>query len=245
MFCTQCGQQVDQGKNFCGNCGAKVGKAPEPISPAPVEEVRPPLASTASQTGSRVRSEQLSAPQAQPIPISPTREGRGINNTLIIGATLGLIVAAGAGIYFGTDLFRQPAKQQPVPAEQAKIAPRAPAGTVEEPKVPGETSDSNLASTGQPSLPESAPQAAVEASKSMPASSSSRRTASAGIYEILRTTTVFAEPSGSSRTVATIPQGTRVTVVGANGEWLEVTSKSGKPPGFIRGADATFAEKSN
>jgi hypothetical protein len=49
----------------------------------------------------------------------------------------------------------------------------------------------------------------------------------------------------ASRTVATIPQGTRVTVVEDNGEWLEVQSKSGNPPGFIRRADATFAEKSN
>ncbi|HEY2919360.1 MAG TPA: SH3 domain-containing protein [Candidatus Binatia bacterium] len=165
---------------------------------------------------------------------------------IIGGAALMLIVGAGVVVYFSTDLFRQTAKQQPVPAEQARIAPRAPAGTVEEPKVAGETNDSNLASTGQPSLPESAPQAPVEASKSAPPSSSaSRRTASAGIYEILRTTKVFAEPSGSSRTVASIPQGTRVAVVGDNGEWLEVQSKSGNRPGFIRRADATFAEKSN
>lgn len=240
MFCTQCGTQVDEATNFCRNCGARVRKAPEPISPSLVEEVQPTRTSTPSQTA------PLLAPRTQATSVPSERESRGINNAMIIGAAIVLIVAAGAGIYFGTDLFRQPAKQQPVPAEQARIAPRAPAGTVEEPKVAGETSESNLASTGQPPLPGSAPQAPVEASKSTPVSSSaSRRTASAGIYEILRTTKVFAEPSGSSRTVATIPQGTRVTVVGDNGEWLEVQSKSGNPPGFIRRADATIAEKSN
>lgn len=242
MFCTQCGTQVDEGTNFCKNCGARVRNAPEPVSPAPAEEVRPTLASTPTQTApgarSGARSEESSVARTQ----ATVRQGRGINNAMIIGAALVLIVGAGVGVYFSTDLFRQTAKQQPVPAEQARIAPRAPAGTVEEPKVAGETNDSNLASTG----PESVPQAPVEASKSAPPSpSASRRTASAGIYEILRTTKVFAEPSGSSRTVASIPQGTRVTVVGDNGEWLEVQSKSGNPPGFIRRADASFAEKSN
>jgi hypothetical protein len=175
------------------------------------------------------------------------REGRGINNPMIIGAALVLIVGAGAGLYFGTDLFRQTAKRQPVaPAEQARIAPRAPAGTVEEPKIAGKTNDTNPVSTGQLSLPDSAPQKPVAAAKSAPPPSSpSRRTATTGIYETVRTTNVFAEASGSSRTVATIPEGTRVTVVGDNGEWLEVRSKSGNPPGFIRRADATFAEKSN
>jgi hypothetical protein len=239
MFCTQCGTQVGEETNFCRNCGARVRKATEPVSPAPAEEVRPTAASTPIQTA---KSEESSVARTPDM----VREGRGINNAMIIGVALVLIVGAGAGIYFGTDLFHPTAKQQPVPAERARIAPRAPAGTVEEPKVAGETNDSNLASTGQPSLPESAPQAPAEASKSAPPpSSASRRTATAGIYEILRTTKVFAEPSGSSRTVATIPQGTRVTVVGDNGEWLEVQSKSGNPPGFIRRADATFSEKSN
>ena len=245
MFCTQCGTQIDEEANFCRNCGATVRKVPEPVSPAPVEEVRPTPASTPIQTAPRARSEE-SAPRTEGTVTSPTREGRGMNNAMIIGAALVLIVGAGVGVYFGTDLFRQTAKQQPVPAEQARIAPRAPAGTVEEPKVAGETSDGNLASTGRPTLPESASQTPGEVSKSAAQSlSASRRTASPGIYEILRTIKVFAEPSGSSRTVATISQGTRVTVVGDNGEWLEVQSKSGNPPGFIRRADATFAEKSN
>jgi zinc-ribbon domain len=242
MFCTQCGTQFDEGANFCRSCGARVRRAPEPVSSALAEEVRSTPASTPPiQTAPGARSEEsVARPQAT------VREGRGINKAVIIGAALVLIVGAGVGVYFGTDLFRQTAKQQSVAAEPARIAPRAPAGTVEEPKVAGETSDGNLASTGQLSAPESAPQAPVEVSKSAPpTSSASRRTASPGIYEILRATKVFAEPSGSSRTVATISQGTRVTVVGDNGEWLEVQSKSGNPPGFIRRADATFAEKSN
>jgi hypothetical protein len=66
-----------------------------------------------------------------------------------------------------------------------------------------------------------------------------------GTYETLRTTLVFEEPSRSSRTVATIGPGTRVTVVGSRGEWLEVRSKHGKPPGFVRREDAMFLKSGN
>lgn len=70
-----------------------------------------------------------------------------------------------------------------------------------------------------------------------------KRAAEPGSYEVIRSTSVFAEPSSSSRTVSTINKGTRVTVVGSVGEWLEVRSKQGNPPGFIRRDDAMFVER--
>ena len=60
------------------------------------------------------------------------------------------------------------------------------------------------------------------------------------LYETVRSTAVFEEPSASSRKVATIPNGSRVRVVGSTGDWLEVRSKQGKPPGFIRSDDAVL-----
>ena len=243
MFCTECGKQVDQGKNFCGNCGARLVKATEPTPSSTVEEVHTP-ASTPTQAAQRARSDELSAPSTPPAPIAPVKEGRGISTSMILGAALVLIVAAGTGIYFGTDLLRRPVKQEPAPVEHARVAPQAPPGTVEEPKIAGETSDSNLASTVQP--PESAQQAPAGGSKSGPSpSSASQRAANAGIYEVLRATTVFEGPSGSSKVLASIPAGTRVNVVNSNGNWLEVHSKSGNPPGFIRRDDANLVEKSN
>ena len=235
MFCTECGKQVDQGKNFCGNCGARLVKATEPIPSSTVDEVQTPA--SAPTKAPRAASEGLSAPRTPPI--APVKEGRGINTSMILGVAVVLIVAAWAGIYFGTDLLRRPVKQEPAPVEQARVAPKAPPGTVEEPKIVGETSDSNLGS-------ESAPQAPAGGSKSGPApSSASQRGADPGIYEVLRATTVFEGPSGSSRVLANIPAGTRVSVVNSNGDWLEVHSKSGNPPGFIRRDDATFVGKSN
>jgi hypothetical protein len=241
MFCTECGKQVDPGKNFCGNCGARLAKPTEPIPSSTVEEVQT-LASTPTPAAPRAASEGLSAPRTPPVP--SVKEGRGINTALIIGVVFALIIAAGTGIYFGTDLLRRPVKQEPAPVEQARVAPQAPPGTVEEPKIGGETSDSNLASTVQP--PESAQQAPAGGSKSGPAPSSpSQRGANPGIYEVLRATTVFEGPSGSSKVLANIPAGTRVSVVNSNGDWLEVHSKSGNPPGFVRRDDATFVAKSN
>ena len=59
-------------------------------------------------------------------------------------------------------------------------------------------------------------------------------------YETIRSTSVFEEPSASSRKVGSIPNGTKVRVVGSTGDWLEVRSKSGRPPGFIRQDDAVL-----
>ena len=61
------------------------------------------------------------------------------------------------------------------------------------------------------------------------------------LYETVRSTSVFEEPSSSSRKLGTIPNGIRVRVVGSSGDWLEVHSKQGRPPGFIRKDDAVVS----
>lgn len=60
------------------------------------------------------------------------------------------------------------------------------------------------------------------------------------IYRTIRTTPVFENPSFSSRKVAMIPEETRVRVVGSAGEWLEIRSRHGRPPGFIYREDAVL-----
>ncbi len=59
-------------------------------------------------------------------------------------------------------------------------------------------------------------------------------------YQTVRSTSVFEEPSASSRKVGSISNGSRVRVVGSTGDWLEVRSKQGRPPGFIRRDDAVL-----
>src|SRR4030095_13433850 len=76
-----------------------------------------------------------------------------------------------------------------------------------------------------------------------PPAAAARRGGSGGIYETTRSTTVFESPSASSQVLANIPGGTRIDVVNAKGDWLEVHSRRGNPPGFIRREDAAFLEK--
>jgi hypothetical protein len=60
------------------------------------------------------------------------------------------------------------------------------------------------------------------------------------LYQTVRSTSVFDEPSASSRKVGNIANGTRVRVVGSTDDWLEVRSKQGRAPGFIRRDDAVL-----
>ena len=59
-------------------------------------------------------------------------------------------------------------------------------------------------------------------------------------YQTVRSTSVFEEPTASSRKIGSIPDGTKVRVVGSTGDWLEVRSKQGRPPGFILQEDAVL-----
>jgi Bacterial SH3 domain len=78
-----------------------------------------------------------------------------------------------------------------------------------------------------------------------PSTAPSRRTAEAGTYETLRQTTVYEEPTNSARPVAQIGKGTEVTVVRSVGEWVEVRSKHGKPPGYIRSDEVRLLSRAN
>lgn len=80
-----------------------------------------------------------------------------------------------------------------------------------------------------------------------PASSTpaSRKTAEPGLYETLRPTTVFEEPTTSAKILNRISKGTQVTAVRSVGDWLEIRSKHGNPPGFIRADDATLINRGN
>jgi hypothetical protein len=80
-----------------------------------------------------------------------------------------------------------------------------------------------------------------------PAASSAppRRAAEPGVYEALRATSVYEDPSASSRVLSQISKGTRVNVVRSVGDWLQVKSNRGNPPGFVRSDDAMFVSKGN
>ena len=80
---------------------------------------------------------------------------------------------------------------------------------------------------------------------SYPAPVSARRTAEPGVYETTRATSVYEGPSSASRVVSQIGRGTRINAVSSTGDWLEVRSKRGNPPGYVRSDDARLVARAN
>ena len=267
MFCTQCGNQIDTGKNFCGKCGAKVAKPAQPTpdsSPSdletqpsePVIESRTPTVSVPN----RIRDvEAMAAPMRH--------SGGGLGKpAIIIAGVIVVLIMLGAGVYFGTDLLRQAPQQQavvdaPLPPPAAPEVPQA-----ETAPPPSETKEGDLWEPIQPAPAGPQPPVQVEPRAPAPPApaqpvapnealppptggsrdrgelnrpvpappAQARLTPSAGTYETIRSTTVFAQPSTSSKIVSNIDRGIRVNVVASNAEWLELRSRFGNPPGYIR-----------
>ena len=55
-----------------------------------------------------------------------------------------------------------------------------------------------------------------------------------GAYEVRYSTSVYSQPRDDAETVGQIEAGTKVNVVNVQGDWLEIRSKYGRPPGFIK-----------
>ena len=65
-----------------------------------------------------------------------------------------------------------------------------------------------------------------------------RRSADSGVYETTQATSVYENPSSTARVISQISRGTRINVVNSTGAWLEVHSRHGNPPGYVRADDA-------
>jgi hypothetical protein len=72
----------------------------------------------------------------------------------------------------------------------------------------------------------------VKASK--PTELAKQELPAAGTYEITRPSRVYAAPNELSQLIGEIEPGVRVNVVNTRDGWLEIHSKHGRPPGFIR-----------
>ena len=79
---------------------------------------------------------------------------------------------------------------------------------------------------------------ATDTAGSLPAPAPARQTAAPGVYETTRATSVYENPSSAARIISQIGGGTRINVVSSAGGWLEVRSKRGNPPGYVRADDA-------
>ena len=86
---------------------------------------------------------------------------------------------------------------------------------------------------------------APDAAPSLPTPAAARRTVEPGVYETTRETSVYENPSPAARVISQIGRGTRINVVSSAGDWLEVRSKRGNPPGYVRSDDARQIARAN
>jgi Tfp pilus assembly protein FimV len=86
---------------------------------------------------------------------------------------------------------------------------------------------------------------APDASTSYPAPAPTRRAAEPGVYETTQAASVYENPSSDSRVISQISRGTRINVVTSAGDWLEVRSKHGNPPGYVRSDNARLIARAN
>lgn len=94
--------------------------------------------------------------------------------------------------------------------------------------------------------PATAPASSARSVKTPPSPTAAPRlSAEPGVYQVIRATTVREEPSTNARRVTEIEKGTKITVVRTVGNWLEVRSKQGRPPGYVRLDDAIPVTRTN
>ena len=72
-----------------------------------------------------------------------------------------------------------------------------------------------------------------------------RRTVEPEVYETTQATSVYENASSTARVISQIGSGTRLNVVSSAGDWLEVRSNRGNPPGYVRSADARPIGRAN
>jgi archaellum component FlaC len=64
-----------------------------------------------------------------------------------------------------------------------------------------------------------------------------------GTFKIIRPTQVYSGPSKNSQLIASVGPGMKINVVDSRHGWLEIRSKHGRPPGFVRQEAAVRVEQ--
>jgi hypothetical protein len=156
----------------------------------------------------------------------------------IFYAVIGMLVAGG-GLAIG---FLSNDSEQKTSAPQPKIQTGfAPSGVgtanMKSRPTPGapEHRDGRSVDRTASAIPDDS-RIAKPAEKATPAVLSSGKPSSMAweSYEVIQPTRVFSAPRADSQLIANIEPGTEVNVVASRDGWLEIRSKHGRPPGFIR-----------
>lgn len=149
---------------------------------------------------------------------SQAKAGFGIFHALIALVVGGALVA----------LFLSQSSTQPS-ANAAKPLPQS--APAQKPAPQPASPPSEVASADAPAKPAvEAPAPVKDTPKKIPPAA----VAAAVVYQVTQPTRVFAAPAEYAQQVGEIEPGLKVTVVNARDGWLEIHSKNGRPPGFIR-----------
>jgi len=101
--------------------------------------------------------------------------------------------------------------------------------------IPDQVSPSTEpAASTPPSINKNADAPEVQNATAKQAQAQSVARSVSGTYEVTRGTRVYAAPTEFAQQVGDIEPGLKVNVVNARDGWLEIHSKHGRPPGFIR-----------
>ena len=150
-----------------------------------------------------------------------------------------IIVAAGAALM--ANLWSLQTVETSTPSLTASLAPATSLKKDVAPKVAVGESEPDATSVSAPiAAKEPAPMKETK-EKAKPVQTASNQTRLAGTYEITQLSRVYAAPSEQSQLVGDIEPGVKVNVVNGKDGWLEIHSKYGRPPGFIRRESARVA----
>lgn len=153
-----------------------------------------------------------------------------------------VVVLAGAAL-LASQYLSPNAGESTAPVVTAS-APRvtAPAAQPVKPLASSNTQPAPSKSSTVSPTPKETPKP-VKASK--PTELAKQQSPASGTYEITQPSRVYAAPNELSQLIGEIEPGVKVNVVNTRDGWLEIHSKHGRPPGFIRREVATRIAGSN
>lgn len=168
-------------------------------------------------------------PTSNTTPAAPSGRRYGI-----LGA---LLFIAAAGV-FGLQLLVSDSEQASYSTATTKTPERSAPTQLSEPALISKAQEPSV-ETSRSRAPRATAQSAPAIRENPAPAIIDNQTAKAeraalGTYRVIRTTRVYAAPNEISRSIGDIEPGINVTVVDAREGWLEIHSKHGRPPGFIR-----------
>ncbi len=268
MICRRCGTQIEPQDNFCRNCGVRLAQS---AGITAADKTSRTMTSSVRRLSSEAGRDARLAPAQERKGLDGATLFLGA--VLLIAVAAGSVyfathVLRQTGRWdppsvgdTPVSLSRDESNRRDDTADNASasLAQRRP--PQQSPSAPLESLDQSpsVISKPKPNTEPSEPaprkpqaqtnerqSTGISSSGKTPASApTSRRASAAGAYETRDSTPLFEQPSAASPVIANIPAGTRVDVVSSKGDWLEVHSRRGNPPGFIRRQDAKFLEKTD